>query len=436
MTKSKGISALKKRQRSSMDKLNNLKIAVVGCGYVGLPLIVELSKHFSVLGFDIDPSRIEELKNFIDRNGDYSVKEVAEAHAAFSIDKQKLKEFDVFIVAVPTPVMNNLPDLSCLITASQIVSSSLSPGSCVIYESTVSPGCTRNICLPILEKGSGLRAGKDFFLAYSPERINPGDKKHSLGHVTKVVSGFDDKSLKIASDLYKKIVPSIHKAESMEIAEASKLLENIQRDVNIALINELHFCFDKMGISMDSVLKSASTKWNFSRYHPGLVGGHCVPVDPYYMLDAAKQFGINLPLIVQARKTNEEVVIEFYRKILRNLKFPYTSSCVLINGLSFKPHVPDLRNSQVPYLKRMLEQNGIKVDIYDPNVKTDVAKKSFGIDLLEKKPLADNYHLIVSPYDLSIKKGRGILDCASVTEAVDDEGDAAAGGGNNDFGKL
>ena len=210
----------------------------------------------------------------------------------------------------------------------------------------------------------------------------------------------------------------------MEIADASKLLENIQRDVNIALINELHFCFDKMGISMDSVLKSASTKWNFSRYHPGLVGGHCVPVDPYYMLDAAKQFGINLPLIVQARKTNEEVVIKFYKKILRNLKFPYTSSCVLINGLSFKPHVPDLRNSQVPYLKRMLEQNGIKVDIYDPNVKTDVAKKSFGIDLLEKKPLPDNYHLIVSPYDLSIKKGGGVLDCASVTEVVDDGGDA------------
>lgn len=419
-----------------MNKLTKLKIAVLGCGYVGLPLIIELSKHFSVLGFDIDQSRIKELKSFIDRNGDYSAKEVREAEVAFSFDKQNLKGFDVFIVAVPTPVLNDRPDLSCLIDAAQTVSSSLSSGNCVIFESTVSPGCTRNVCLPILEKGSGLKAGKDFLLAYSPERINPGDQSHALSKVAKVVSGLDDKSLRFVTRLYEKIVPSIHEAESLEVAEASKLLENIQRDVNIALLNELQFCFDKMGISMDSVLKSASTKWNFSRYHPGLVGGHCVPVDPYYMLDAAKQFGINLPLIVQARKTNEEVVIKFYRKILRNLKFPYTSSCVLINGLSFKPHVPDLRNSQVPYLKRMLEQNGIKVDIYAPNVKTDVAKKSFGIDLLEKKPLPDNYHLIVSPYDLSIKKGRGILDCASVTEAVDDGGDAAAGGGNNDFGKL
>lgn len=390
-----------------MDKLTKLKIAVLGCGYVGLPLIIELSKHFSVLGFDIDQSRIKELKSFIDRNGDYSPKEVREAEAVFSFDKQKLKGFDVFIVAVPTPVLNDRPDLSCLIDAAQTVSSSLSSGNCVIFESTVSPGCTRNVCLPILEKGSGLKAGKDFLLAYSPERINPGDQSHALSKVTKVVSGLDDKSLKFVSRLYEKIVPSIHEAESLEVAEASKLLENIQRDVNIALLNELQFCFDEMGIPMDSdsVLKAASTKWNFNNYHPGLVGGHCVPVDPYYLIDEAKKFSANLPLIVQARKTNEEAVANFYRKILNKLKRPYALSYVLINGLSFKPDVPDIRNTQVPSLKSMLEQHGVKIDVYDPTVKAEVAKNSFGIELLKKLPAFDNYHLIVSPYDLSIKRG-------------------------------
>jgi len=385
--------------------LTRLKIAVLGCGYVGLPLIIELSKHFSVLGFDVDQSRIKELKTFIDRNGDYSAKEMSGAEVEFSFDKQKLKGFDVFIVAVPTPVLNDRPDLSCLIDAAQTVSSSLSSGNCVIFESTVSPGCTRNVCLPILEKGSGLKAGKDFLLAYSPERINPGDQSHALSKVAKVVSGLDDKSLRFVTRLYEKIVPSIHEAESLEIAEASKLLENIQRDVNIALLNELQFCFDEMGIPMDSVLKSASTKWNFNNYHPGLVGGHCVPVDPYYLIDEAKKFSANLPLIAQARKTNEEAVANFYRKILNKLKRPYASSYVLINGLSFKPDVPDIRNTQVPSLKSMLEQNGVKVDIYDPNVKPEVAKNSFGIELLKKLPTFDNYHLIVSPYDLSIKRG-------------------------------
>ena len=388
-----------------MDKLTRLKIAVLGCGYVGLPLIIELSKHFSVLGFDVDQSRIKELKTFIDRNGDYSAKEMSGAEVEFSFDKQKLKGFGVFIVAVPTPVLNDRPDLSCLIDAAQTVSSSLSSGNCVIFESTVSPGCTRNVCLPILEKGSGLKAGKDFLLAYSPERINPGDQSHALSKVAKVVSGLDDKSLRFVTRLYEKIVPSIHEAESLEVAEASKLLENIQRDVNIALLNELQFCFDEMGIPMDSVLKSASTKWNFNNYHPGLVGGHCVPVDPYYLIDEAKKFSANLPLIAQARKTNEEAVANFYRKILNKLKRPYASSYVLINGLSFKPDVPDIRNTQVPSLKSMLEQNGVKVDIYDPNVKPEVAKNSFGIELLKKLPTFDNYHLIVSPYDLSIKRG-------------------------------
>lgn len=388
-----------------MNKLTKLKIAVLGCGYVGLPLIIELSKHFSVLGFDIDQSRIKELKSFIDRNGDYSAKEVSGAEVEFSFDKQKLKGFDVFIVAVPTPVLNDRPDLSCLIDAAQTVSSSLSSGNCVIFESTVSPGCTRNVCLPILEKGSGLKAGKDFLLAYSPERINPGDQSHALSKVAKVVSGLDDKSLRFVSRLYEKIVPSIHEAESLEVAEASKLIENIQRDVNIALLNELQFCFDEMGIPMDSVLKSASTKWNFNNYHPGLVGGHCVPVDPYYLIDEAKKFSANLPLIAQARKTNEEAVANFYRKILNKLKRPYASSYVLINGLSFKPDVSDIRNTQVPSLKSMLEQNGVKVDIYDPNVKPEVAKNSFGIELLKKLPTFDSYHLIVSPYDLSIKRG-------------------------------
>jgi UDP-N-acetyl-D-galactosamine dehydrogenase len=388
-----------------MDKLTRLKIAVLGCGYVGLPLIIELSKHFSVLGFDVDQSRIKELKTFIDRNGDYSAKEMSGAEVEFSFDKQKLKGFDVFIVAVPTPVLNDRPDLSCLIDAAQTVSSSLSSGNCVIFESTVSPGCTRNVCLPILEKGSGLKAGKDFLLAYSPERINPGDQSHALSKVAKVVSGLDDKSFRFVTRLYEKIVPSIHEAESLEVAEASKLLENIQRDVNIALLNELQFCFDEMGIPMDSVLKSASSKWNFNNYHPGLVGGHCVPVDPYYLIDEAKKFSANLPLIAQARKTNEEAVANFYRKILNKLKRPYASSYVLINGLSFKPDVPDIRNTQVPSLKSMLEQNGVKVDIYDPNVKPEVAKNSFGIELLKKLPTFDNYHLIVSPYDLSIKRG-------------------------------
>ncbi|WP_289187397.1 nucleotide sugar dehydrogenase [uncultured Parasutterella sp.] len=377
------------------------RIAVIGCGYVGLPLALAFSRLFPVVGFDLDKKRVFELSQSFDRNGEYSAEEFQHRQLSFSSDAADLRNCNVFIIAVPTPVdQNHSPDLSCLINASRMVGSLLTKGDCVIYESTVAPGCTGKICLPILKGESALVPGEDFYLGFSPERVNPGDAEHTLQSISKVVSGINEESLLFIEKLYSFVVNKTCMASSIEIAEASKLVENIQRDVNIALMNELSVYLEKMGIPMDEVLKVSASKWNFSNYHPGLVGGHCIAVDPYYLLESAEKEGVPLSLIQQARDVNENMPEEFACRILSKLEKPYRGKKVLIRGLAFKPGVKDIRNTKTPQLRELLVRQGIEVDVYDPFVDHSVSLSMFGFETIDE--ITDLYDLIVSPYNLSI----------------------------------
>ena len=377
------------------------RIAVIGCGYVGLPLALAFSRLFPVVGFDLDKKRVFELSQSFDRNGEYSAEEFQHRQLSFSSDAEDLRNCNVFIIAVPTPVdQNHSPDLSCLINASRMVGSLLKKGDCVIYESTVAPGCTGKICLPILKAESALVPGEDFYLGFSPERVNPGDAEHTLQSISKVVSGINEESLLFIEKLYSFVVNKTCMASSIEIAEASKLVENIQRDVNIALMNELSVYLEKMGIPMDEVLKVSASKWNFSNYHPGLVGGHCIAVDPYYLLESAEKEGVPLSLIQQARDVNENMPEEFACRILSKLEKPYRGKKVLIRGLAFKPGVKDIRNTKTPQLRELLVRQGIEVDVYDPFVDHSVSLSMFGFETIDE--ITDLYDLIVSPYNLSI----------------------------------
>lgn len=377
------------------------RIAVIGCGYVGLPLALAFSRLFPVVGFDLDKKRVFELSQSFDRNGEYSVDEFLHRQLSFSSDAEALKGCNVFIIAVPTPVdQNHRPDLSSLINASRMVGSLLKKGDCVIYESTVAPGCTGRICLPILKDESGLVPGEDFYLGFSPERVNPGDSEHTLQSISKVVSGINEESLLFIEKLYSLVVNKTCIASSIEIAEASKLVENIQRDVNIALMNELSVYLEKMDIPMDEVLDVSASKWNFSNYHPGLVGGHCIAVDPYYLLESAEKEGVSLPLIQQARDVNENMPEEFAYRILSKLEKPYKGKKVLIRGLAFKPGVKDIRNTKTPLLRGFLVKQGVEVDVYDPYVDHCISSSVFGFETIEE--ITDLYDLIVSPHNLSI----------------------------------
>lgn len=377
------------------------RIAVIGCGYVGLPLALAFSRLFPVVGFDLDKKRVFELSQSFDRNGEYSAEEFQHRQLSFSSDVEELRDCNVFIIAVPTPVdQNHSPDLSCLINASRMVGSLLKKGDCVIYESTVAPGCTGKICLPILKDESALVPGEDFYLGFSPERVNPGDAEHTLQSISKVVSGINEESLLFIEKLYSFVVNKTCMASSIEIAEASKLVENIQRDVNIALMNELSVYLEKMGIPMDEVLEVSASKWNFSNYHPGLVGGHCIAVDPYYLLESAEKEGVSLSLIQQARDVNENMPEEFACRILSKLEKPYRGKKVLIRGLAFKPGVKDIRNTKTPQLRELLVRQGIEVDVYDPFVDHSVSLSMFGFETIDE--ITDLYDLIVSPYNLSI----------------------------------
>lgn len=377
------------------------RIAVIGCGYVGLPLALAFSRLFLVVGFDLDKKRVSELSQSFDRNGEYSAEEFQHRQLSFSSDVEELRDCNVFIIAVPTPVdQNHSPDLSCLINASRMVGSLLKKGDCVIYESTVAPGCTGKICLPILKGESALVPGEDFYLGFSPERVNPGDAEHTLQSISKVVSGINEESLLFIEKLYSFVVNKTCMVSSIEIAEASKLVENIQRDVNIALMNELSVYLEKMGIPMDEVLKVSSSKWNFSNYHPGLVGGHCIAVDPYYLLESAEKEGVSLSLIQQARDVNENMPEEFACRILSKLEKPYRGKKVLIRGLTFKPGVKDIRNTKTPQLRELLVRQGIEVHVYDPFVDHSVSLSMFGFETIDE--ITDLYDLIVSPYNLSI----------------------------------
>lgn len=381
------------------------RIAVIGCGYVGLPLALAFSRLFPVVGFDLDKKRVFELSQSFDRNGEYSAEEFQHRQLSFSSDAEELRDCNVFIIAVPTPVdQNHSPDLSCLINASRMVGSLLKKGDCVIYESTVAPGCTGKICLPILKDESALVPGEDFYQGFSPERVNPGDAEHTLQSISKVVSGINEESLLFIEKLYSFVVNKTCMASSIEIAEASKLVENIQRDVNIALMNELSVYLEKMGIPMDEVLEVSASKWNFSNYHPGLVGGHCIAVDPYYLLESAEKEGVSLSLIQQARDVNENMPEEFACRILSKLEKPYRGKKVLIRGLAFKPGVKDIRNTKTPQLRELLVRQGIEVHVYDPFVDHSVSLSMFGFETIDE--ITDQYDLIVSPHNLSIIEQR------------------------------
>ena len=372
---------MKKRVRS---------IAVVGLGYVGLPIAIEFGKQVSVIGFDINKSKIDELRRGIDRTGEVSEADLKSTQVQFTSEPVDLKSADFIIVAVPTPINESLqPDLKALRMCSEMIGANLSPGTIVVYESTVYPGVTEEVCLPILEKKSGLKAGVDFKVGYSPERINPGDKEHTLAKIVKVVSAQDAESLEIVAETYGMVVKAgIHRATSIKVAEAAKVIENTQRDLNIALMNELALIFHRLDIDTKSVLDAAGTKWNFLRFSPGLVGGHCIGVDPYYLTAKAETVGYHPQVILSGRRINNgmgKFVAEQTMKLLSQLSRPATELTVGILGLTFKENVPDLRNSKVPDIIRELREYGVKVLVHDPLAEPEEAVAEYGIHLTDWK---------------------------------------------------
>lgn len=347
------------------------KIAVIGLGYVGLPLVAELARHkFDVTGFDIDPTRVDELKQGHDRTREVNEVMLKACKAVFSTDMQSIAGASFYIVTVPTPVdSKNQPDLTPLKKASEMIGKVLKRGDVVVYESTVYPGVTEDFCGPILAKASGLKQGKDFRLGYSPERINPGDKERTLTKITKIVSGEDDATLERVADVYERIIQAgIYRAQSIKVAEAAKVTENIQRDVNIGLMNELAVIFDKMGIRTTDVLQAAGTKWNFLKFTPGLVGGHCIGVDPYYMTSRSEEMGVYAELMLSARRRNNSIagfVADKTVKMLSAAGLMGPQARVGVIGVTFKENVPDLRNSKVPDIITALKGFGIEPMLAD-----------------------------------------------------------------------
>jgi UDP-N-acetyl-D-galactosamine dehydrogenase len=365
------------------------RIAVIGLGYVGLPLAVEFGKGRPVVGFDINEARIAELREGRDSTREVDAGELAEAaHLTFTTDLEALRGCDTYIVTVPTPVNAfRQPDLTPLRKASQTVGGVLKRGDIVIYESTVYPGATEEDCVPILEEVSGLTFNKDFTVGYSPERINPGDKQHRLPTIKKVTSGSTEETADIVDALYQSIITAgTHKAASVRVAEAAKVIENTQRDLNIALINELAVIFNKMGIDTEDVLLAAGTKWNFLPFRPGLVGGHCIGVDPYYLTHKAEAIGYHPEIILAGRRLNDgmsEYVAGQLVKALLKSKIQVEGARVLVLGLTFKENCPDLRNTKVVDLVRELQEYNIEVDIHDPWVDADDARHEYSLDMTE-----------------------------------------------------
>ena len=363
------------------------KISVIGLGYVGLPVALAFARKFShTVGFDINCTRIDELRRGHDRNNETSREELTDSSIELSCDPSKLDATTMFVVAVPTPVdANNVPDLTPLVKASEFVGKHLKPGHIVCYESTVYPGATEEVCGPILEKVSGLKCGVDFTLAYSPERINPGDTVHTLQTVVKVVSGQDAATLERVAAAYGAIVPAgVHKATSIKVAEAAKVIENTQRDINIALMNELAVIFDRLGIRTIDVLEAAGTKWNFLPFRPGLVGGHCIGVDPYYLTAKAETLGYHPEVILAGRRINDGMGAFVAQKVVKLLiarDVPVRRARVGVLGLTFKENVPDLRNSRVPDIVREFAAFGIAAMVHDPLVAADAALAEYGLAL-------------------------------------------------------
>ncbi len=362
-------------------------IAVIGLGYVGLPLALEFAKKFRVIGFDINAPRVEMMKNNIDPSKELESSAFNNTDILFTTDPDDLKAAHFFIVAVPTPIdKHKTPNLGPVLGASKTVGKVLKKGDYVVYESTVYPGCTEDDCVPILEEQSGLKMGKDFKLGYSPERINPGDKVRTLTNILKIVSGNDAESLKEISSLYKSIIiPGVHEAESIKVAEAAKIIENTQRDLNIALMNELAIIFDKMDIDTNAVLEAAGTKWNFLKFFPGLVGGHCIGVDPYYLTYKAKKLGYDPQVILSGRRINDGmpgfVAKRMTQYLINEGKNP--SDCkVLVLGVTFKENVADIRNSKIADLITELHGYSINTELYDPYASPEEVKEEYGLDMI------------------------------------------------------
>jgi UDP-N-acetyl-D-galactosamine dehydrogenase len=388
--------------------INNLKnnvskiksIAVIGLGYVGLPLAVEFGKFRSIVGFDINPNRIFELNSGIDKTLEIEPEELEEAKfLTFTSHLEEIRECQIFIITVPTPIdEHKQPDLSPLLKASEIVGKVLKFGDIVIYESTVYPGCTEEDCVPVLEKFSDLKFNKDFYCGYSPERINPGDKGHRLTNIHKITSGSTPEIAEAVDQLYLQIIKvGTHKAESIKVAEAAKIIENTQRDVNIALINELALIFNKMGIDTEAVLKAAGSKWNFLPFWPGLVGGHCIGVDPYYLTHKAQSLGYHPEIILAGRRLNDSMGVYVATQLIKAMmrrKIQVDGSRILIMGLTFKENCPDLRNTRVIDIINELEDYKVVTDVFDPWADPMQAHNEYKINLI-KKPEKRIYDAIV-----------------------------------------
>ena len=368
------------------------KIAVVGLGYVGLPLAVHLAGHFEVVGYDLKTQRIQELVSGYDRTLEMTREDLSKVTVTFTDDPGMLSGCRLIIVAVPTPIdVYRIPDLEPLRGASRIVGQHMRDGSCVVFESTVYPGATEEVCVPILESESGLTFGQDFTVGYSPERINPGDREHTFEKILKIVSGSDEATLELLSRVYGRVVKAgLHRASSIKVAEAAKVIENTQRDLNIALMNELAMIFDKMNIDTTEVLTAAGTKWNFLPFKPGLVGGHCIGVDPYYLTFKAESIGYHPDMILAGRRINDgmgKFVAERTVKMLIKIGRPIRGARIAVLGLTFKEDVPDLRNTRVVDIVSELRDYGIEVGVHDPMADPDEARKYYGIDLYSMEEL-------------------------------------------------
>jgi UDP-N-acetyl-D-glucosamine/UDP-N-acetyl-D-galactosamine dehydrogenase len=374
-----------KMRETSVQGLRKCRIGVVGLGYVGLPLAVEFGKHFKTVGFDVKPGRIKELSAGKDSTLEVSRAELKTAsRLTFTTSVRDLKTCRVYIVTVPTPIDDyKRPDLTPLIKASESLGTVLKKGDVVVYESTVYPGCTEEICVPILERVSGLKFNRDFFAGYSPERINPGDKQHRLPTIRKVTSGSTPEIAEFVDALYGCIITAgTHRASSIKVAEAAKVIENTQRDVNIALINELALIFNRLGIDTEEVLVAAGTKWNFQPFRPGLVGGHCIGVDPYYLTHKAQEIGYHPEMILAGRRLNDNMalyVAQEVQKLMTSKRIHVKGARILMLGLTFKENCPDLRNSKVIDIIKELQKWGARVDVYDPWIDSREAKHEYGI---------------------------------------------------------
>jgi len=379
-----------------MDNKAKHKIAVIGLGYVGLPLAVEFGKKYDVLGFDINGDRIAELQEGKDHTREADLEGLKEATAKrgdniglwFSFNRDELKKYNTYIITVPTPIDQfKTPDLTPLLKASEMIGSVLKVGDIVIYESTVYPGCTEEDCVPILEKVSGLKFNIDFFCGYSPERINPGDKVNTLTKIKKVTSGSNHEVAELVDQLYRSIiVAGTHKAPNLKVAEASKAIENAQRDVNISFVNELALIFDRIGIDTTDVIEAAGTKWNFLKYKPGLVGGHCIGVDPYYLAHKAERVGYHPEVILSGRRLNDNMGMFVANKVVKLMIAKgqrIKGARALLLGITFKENCPDIRNTRVTDIYKELTQFGINVEIYDPHANKEEVKNEYGLELVD-----------------------------------------------------